>query len=939
MDILNERQRVPAGPGRGARSRLLERAAVLATVQAVALGAHRTHGTDGERAAHGGRGVLVLGPPGAGRTELLAEAARRARAAGLTVRTAQGRELERGTRLGLMSQMSDTPWPRAAPRPPEDRPGTRTLLVVDDVQWSDPASLRRLLALLDAGPAEVGLVAAVREGERSVAAPLVVRLTHHPRLLPLRLHPLSADAVAQLVVDTLPRAGERTAAAVARRTAGNPFLVRELLSALAVRPCSTAGAEADGVVPDAVRRAVALRTAVLPRAARRLAEAVAVLGDGAPLHDAAALAGLDPAVAAYAADTLAEARLLRRGGPLAFAEPLTGAAVYAQLPAFARSRAHRTAAGLLRSRRGSAEPIARHLLAAEPEGDPEAVAHLHEAATRARGLGDAPSATRLLRRALAEPPPADRRAILLLDLARAQLDCGDPAAYGSAVQSLSLLGGDQVTERAEALRTLARICQARGDLAQAAARIEEALALPGAASASHEDLLADYLTFALFHPPLRTPADLRLMPVLEAARQGRPPRRPGLLAHAALRLALAGDRPSLVRSLAERAVAEDPLVDTTDAGTLGTLLSFVVRSLVLVGEIDTGHAVADAALAAAARREGPLAHATAAYHRALCRYHQGLLADARTDLTPRAGVDAWDGAADWNAALIAQVQLEQGATDAARRVLRDARPTAADPMGAAMLLHARARLALADGDPATALASSREAGESLARVYAIDHPVLMPWRTTAALAAHRLGDRDQATALALRGLDRAQELGVPEAVGDALTVTGLVGNPRPDPGPLEEAARVLRDSQARLACAHALVEWGTALRRTGRRRASEPPLREGLALCTRLGARPLAERARRELHALGLRPRRTALFGIHALTPAEHRVALLAAAGGSNREVAQALFVTVKTVETHLGRVYRKLGVRGRGELAGAVRQEREETVPRPDTGPDRRAR
>lgn len=462
---------------------------------------------------------------------------------------------------------------------------------------------------------------------------------------------------------------------------------------------------------------------------------------------------------------------------------------------------------------------------------------------------------------------------------------------------------------------------------------------PGAATASREDLLSDYLTFALFHPPLRAPADLRLTPVLEAARQGRPPTRPGLLAHAALRLALAGDPPSLVRPLAEAAVAEDPLVDTTDAGTLGTLLSFVVRSLVLVGEIDAGHAVADAALAAAARHEGPLAHATAAYHRALCRYHQGLLSDALADLTARTAVDAWDGAADWNAALIAQIQLERGATDATGQVLRAARPGAADPMGAALLLHARARMALAQGDPATALAASREAGESLALGYAIDHPVLMPWRTTAALAAHRLGDHDQATALAAGGLDRARELGVPEAVGGALTVTGLVTVPRPDPGTLEEAARVLRGSQARLAYAHALVEWGTALRRAGRRKASEPPLREGLALSARLGARPLTERARHELHALGLRPRRTAVFGVEALTPAEHRVALLAAAGGTNREVAQALFVTVKTVETHLARVYRKLGIRGRGELAGAVRGAREETAVRTAGGTARAGR
>ena len=97
------------------------------------------------------------------------------------------------------------------------------------------------------------------------------------------------------------------------------------------------------------------------------------------------------------------------------------------------------------------------------------------------------------------------------------------------------------------------------------------------------------------------------------------------------------------------------------------------------------------------------------------------------------------------------------------------------------------------------------------------------------------------------------------------------------------------------------------------------PLRRALELATVCGAEPLAEHARTELHAAGVRPRREALSGVESLTPSERRVADLAAAGRTNRDVAQELFVTPKTVEVHLSNAYRKLGIRSRRELAGAL--------------------
>ena len=116
-----------------------------------------------------------------------------------------------------------------------------------------------------------------------------------------------------------------------------------------------------------------------------------------------------------------------------------------------------------------------------------------------------------------------------------------------------------------------------------------------------------------------------------------------------------------------------------------------------------------------------------------------------------------------------------------------------------------------------------------------------------------------------------------------------------------------------------LVDLGAALRRANRRADARDPLRRALDLAERNGMRLLARRARDELHATGARPRRAALTGPHALTAAEHRVARLAAEGSSNREIAEQLYVTQRTVETHLTHVFAKLDIHARAELAVAL--------------------
>jgi DNA-binding NarL/FixJ family response regulator len=116
-----------------------------------------------------------------------------------------------------------------------------------------------------------------------------------------------------------------------------------------------------------------------------------------------------------------------------------------------------------------------------------------------------------------------------------------------------------------------------------------------------------------------------------------------------------------------------------------------------------------------------------------------------------------------------------------------------------------------------------------------------------------------------------------------------------------------------------LLDLGATFRAAGQRRTAREPLLQALALAAPCGAITLERRARAELAAIGVRPRSTAQAGPDSLTPSERRVVELAAAGGTNRDIAQTLFVTEKTVETHLGRAFRKLDVSSRRQLADVL--------------------
>jgi DNA-binding CsgD family transcriptional regulator len=200
------------------------------------------------------------------------------------------------------------------------------------------------------------------------------------------------------------------------------------------------------------------------------------------------------------------------------------------------------------------------------------------------------------------------------------------------------------------------------------------------------------------------------------------------------------------------------------------------------------------------------------------------------------------------------------------------------------------------------------------------NPANDPVASTLALALHSL-DRDprEVERLLEWELEAGREWGTPRGVGIALRAQGLVENGDGGIELLTESVEVLRTSPARLELARSLTDLGAALRRANQRSDAREPLREALELATRCGATALADRALEELAATGAKPRRVMLSGVESLTPSEVRVARLAAGGMGNREIAQELFISVKTVETHLGSAYRKLDISSRQDLPEAL--------------------
>jgi DNA-binding CsgD family transcriptional regulator len=371
-----------------------------------------------------------------------------------------------------------------------------------------------------------------------------------------------------------------------------------------------------------------------------------------------------------------------------------------------------------------------------------------------------------------------------------------------------------------------------------------------------------------------------------------------------------------VRDLCERAIAAGLPVEP-HRGENWALVA--LGTLGAADGLDAALSGADDILARARERGAALTVVTVSSLRALIYLRRGDLngaeadAEAALELGP-ALLGARFLVFAVAAAVLAGLEREQTPQSLRRMVERSGVWYDEDFTNGSQLRYASGVLRAAAGNHEAAVEELTACG-SQSRAFGGENPALVPWRSAAALSLAELGQEAQARELAEDEVRRAESFGAARAIGIALRARALVGPAGERTRELERAVEVLAPSPARLEHARALVDLGAALRAAGKRSDAREPLLDGLALAARCGALTLEARARVELAAVGVRPRATDRTGAESLTPSELRVARLAAEGLTNREIAQSLFVTEKTIETHLGRAFRKLDISSRRQL------------------------
>ena len=939
---------------------LLERDRETATLSA-ALG----------RASAGSGGLVLLrGQAGAGKTSLLRAAQRLGQQRGLLVLTARGAEFEQDFPFGTARQLLE-PLIRAmaahqrerlfegsaslcrplftdqaSPIPTEDRSAAMVeglswllfhlaashrqglLLTVDDVHVCDRATLRVLARLaLGLHSARLAVVAAQRLGAPGRNHDLIDWLAADPGNTVIEPCPLSHEAIGTMVRARLGTSAADLIEACREVTGGNPFLVEELLAALRTEGLANDDAatirRVRELVPDAVLHSVTARVRRLGDEAERVARAVAVLGPDALLPDAATLADLSEATTLREAGRLTDEGLLSEGPLLAFRHPLLAAAVERDLHGVERTSLHARAAAILGERGAPDERIAAHLLVAPPAGDQRAVEVLRRAAAANLQRGGPDGAVPLLRRALAEPPTEEECPAVVLELARAEAAVGDPAAYGRLVTALELVEGRD--QRIAAMRHLTRLQFLNEHFREAAVMARRAWSEAGPDDPLALELLAEYVAIGGFGSRTTEPAIRRETEALVAGLttqyfRGSPPEHPALCVQLANLLAAGRGRRSDVIDLVQRAI--DLGTTLGDLAPFGLAPTWATLALVAADVLDLAGQIAEQGHADAEGRGSLQEIGTATFSVAIVALESGQLDRAELwcnralELT-RSGVPA---TLPWSAALLATNRRLRGDLAGARRALEVGLRSGPESYIHGIVLYHQALLALAEDDPRRCLEDALAARDRLTDIRMGDY-ALTAWRIPAAAAAHRLGRHDEALEYVEEELALAHRSQAPKQIGVALVCQAALS---PDPDRqvtlLEEARAVLADSQARLARSQCAFRLGRALARHGAVPASREPLQEALDLAAGCDAQPLARSVRAELRRHGLRPdRRRRPTGKDSLSEAERRVAVLASEGWTNRDIAADLHLSLSTVEFHLTRCYRKLGIRSRAELAEAL--------------------
>jgi DNA-binding NarL/FixJ family response regulator len=894
--------------------------------------------------------VIVEGPPGIGKTAVLRESCRRAAARDVRILRAAGSELERDYAYGIVHQLLGPELARrdaagrealfagaaapargvlaagAAPPAAVDRrfavlnalfwllvtvaDGAPTLVVVDDLHWADDASAHFLEFLSHrTGNLALLCLAARRPPEpdddaaRTLAAGDGTTVVRPP--------PLSVAAAGAL----LPGGDGAFVRACHTVSRGNPLLLDTLRRWVASGDLAPDAAAIARLSESGVPAADALLERMRPRAeAGRLAEAVAVLGDNGRLVDAAALADLSPEAAAAALDALVLGGILVAEPP-AFVHPLVLAAIRDAIAPARRAALHARAARLVAAAGAPPAAVATHLLRASPAGDPWAVEWLRRAATAASEAGAMDGAILLLRRAQAEPPPEEQRAEVSLELGIAEARANDPHAIADL---------DAAAESdAPWIRTAATV--AKGRLLVFLGKGDEAVAALGALVGTVDQrelaLLAEAELIDAAWSPHTLPLRQEALDRFEALARPDDGTYPVLPVSRAFDLAATSGAAPEVERLLLPVVEGHRLLRAI--GPDSPIVYLAINALGLIERADLAVLLADATLAAARARGSRFASGYLLTYRSVLELRFGSVARAVAEA--RAGHEvvieqSFALGAGLAAAMLAEALVEQGDLAGAQAAVAAAPAPEHTPDNpfTPFVLGARGHLLLAAGRPEQALADLTAAGDAMgARGW--NTPGLVAWRSHAARALLTLDRPREARALAEEELALARQAGPPRAVAVAL-VALAVADARRRRALLEEAVALLAPTPARLAHARALVALGHDRLAAGDRAGARTTFALALDQAYACQAQAVQAQARGGLRGAGGRPRRARVTGPESLTASERRVADLAADGATNRAIAEALFVTTKTVETHLSSVYGKLAIGSRHQLAAALR-------------------
>ncbi|TQK42844.1 AAA ATPase-like protein [Streptomyces sp. SLBN-118] len=959
------------------RRRLFEREAELAAVDE-ALSELTGLGADDldppERP--GGALLAFAGHAGLGKTTLLAEVRRRAAAKGCTVLSARGGDQEQQVAFHVARQLiqpqlagsSDaalklqlgswyaivgpalglcTAGAGAPPDPQGLRDGldwvlahlaarrAPLVLVLDDAHWADPESLSWLAAFAPrAEQLPMLLVVAYRPEELPHYARQFRDLPGRAGQRPIDLEPLTAPAVGRLVREQL---GAHADDAFCREcwavTAGNPFEAVELTAKVSDRGLepNEAGAHLLRDLAAAVKGSGLIeRIERLGTSTVRLAWAGAVLGTEIQPALAASVAGLGTEEAADAADRLRDARILTgpatADGTLEFVHPLIATAVYRAIPDAARVALHGQAAWSVLDAGLGSTSAARHLMETHPESDPWVVHQLRRAARETLRAGAPDAARRHLARALREPPAHEDRAAVLYELGCASLltepattvnhlraaleePIADPALRQGIVYRLSqvLAHSDRLGEASD---TLAREARLTSD-PRTRLRMQSEKFMWDAFRADEPD----------------SPARSRHLARLADRLTGRDLTERYIIGLRAWDAMLRAEPAAVALGHAERALQGGLSWAVEDRGFEVPVL---VALTFMYGDRPGRAEELFAAGTAEFERQGWRgAHLSFAYTLlAYIRFRRGRLAEAEDFV--RAGLRLAERVGprtpvEWYAlGTLVEVLLARGRTDEAVQVAED--HDFGEPFPAAVTFPdsqtVYGELLLARGRAKEAAVELAAAGRRL-DPRGMRNPAWCPWQLHLALAEAQ-DDPERARATALEAVRRARRFATASAVGQALRVAAEVSGGTERTALLEEAVTHLERSPAAYELARALVNLGTHLRRTGRSKDAAEHLYRGLEAAGQCGADGLADAARDELAAAGLRPRRLRAIETDALTTRERTAAVLTAQGRDRSFVAAALHVDEQTVTRLLSAVYRKAGTDEAG-LADAIGSGRSE--------------